>query len=144
MKKVILIFTMLMLFTVTIKAKDPGCECNNGDNLCSNCENAPLFNICKGNNCTTIDTDFINDNAEYHGFEIRDREIYLDNSEISLRFDNIWRLLDYKIHITGTNKIYSLINYNTGKGGRDEEAYPELYTKEYIPFSLEGRWNSKN
>ena len=110
----------------------PACECAANDNLCTNCGYIkPLFTICEksGKNCTEINTDTINNNQKYDLFEIKDKEIYLDNSEIKLEFNNIWSLLDYKVHISRTNKIVYLNN----------AVQNSLFSLEdYIPFTVEG------
>ena len=116
-------------------------ECDANDNLCTNCGGlSPLFTICdkRSRNCTEINTDTINNNKKYDLFEIKDKEIYLDNSEINLEFNNIWSLLDYKIHISGTNKITYLNSFNTKKDPILAQQYPNLYTSDYIPFTVEG------
>ena len=82
------------------------------------------FTICNkvGRNCITITTETINNNQKYDLFEIKNREIYLDNSDITLE---ILRPIEqqYVIHISGTNKIEYLNN---------------IFVKEYIPFTVEG------
>ena len=138
-KKIIfLLACMLMMMpgiaNARVKSESavPVCECAANDNLCTNCGNIrPLFTICdkRGRNCTEINTNTINNNQKYDLFEIKDKEIYLDNSEIKLEFNNIWSLLDYKVHISRTNKIVYLNN----------AVQNSLFSLEdYIPFTVEG------
>ena len=143
-KIIFLLACMLMMIPGIANAAiavepSPPCECD--DNLCTNCgEIRPLFTICdkRNRNCTEINTDTINNNQKYDLFEIKDKEIYLDNSEINLEFNRIWSLLDYKMHISGTNKITYLNSFNTGKNSISVQMYPNLYTSYYIPFTVEG------
>ena len=141
-KKIIfLLACMLMIMPGVVKSSQQPCQCDHNDNLCTNCRGiSPLFTICEksGKNCTEINTDTINNNQKYDLFEIKDKEIYLDNSEIKLEFNNIWSLLNYKIHISGTNKITYLNSINTKKDPILAQQYPNLYTSDYIPFTVEG------
>ena len=140
-KKIIfLLACMLMIMPGVVKSQQQPCGCFPNDNLCTDCGGKALFTICEksGKNCTEINTDTINNNQKYDLFEIKDKEIYLDNSEIKLEFNNIWSLLNYKIHISGTNKITYLNSSNTKKDPILAQQYPNLYTSDYIPFTVEG------
>ena len=144
-RNIILLIALLgfVVSTPIVKAMSHGDECSCGtDNLCSNCNVSTLFNICdkRGRNCVEINTNTVNTDKTYDNFEIRDREIYLNNNEITLEFANIWSELTYKIHVTGANKITYLNSINQRK--IDEpllaQDYPNLYTSDYIPITVVG------
>lgn len=145
MKK-ILLFILILGSYINVLAMDGdsnnvSCFCQFEDNLCDiSCNAEDLFTICVNKfDCTTITTKIIDDNHTYNSFEIHNREIYLNNSNIlSLKFDNVWTSLNYKIHITGTNKIRNLISVNAGKYSELAKNYPQIYTSDFIPFSVEG------
>ena len=124
------------------KPLGPVIVCAENDNLCSNKIVTPLFTICdkRGRNCEDITTENINNDHKYNLFEIKNKEIYLENADITLEFYDIWSLLNYKIHISGTNKIGYLNSFNVIKYENPLIAneYPNLYSKDYIPFSVEG------
>ncbi len=142
MKKIILLILILSNFiNVLALGGESKCECVVGDNLCdTSCKASDLFTICVNRlDCTTITTETIHNNQKYGNFEIKDKEIYLNNSNIlSLKFDNAWTSLNYKIHITGTNRIRQLTSINAGKYGKGAEEYPQIYTSDFIPFTVEG------
>ena len=141
MKKKIIFLLACMLMIIPgianagVKPQPSAPPCGCQDNLCTNCTGiSPLFTICEksGKNCTEINTDTINNNQKYDLFEIKDKEIYLDNSEIKLEFNNIWSLLNYKIHISGTNKITYLNSI------RKNPISAQVHPSDYIPFTVEG------
>ena len=143
MKKILLIMLVLGSYiNVLATGKDFNkCLCLPGDNLCdTSCKAADLFTICVNRlDCTTITTETIYNNQKYGNFEIKDREIYLNDSNIlSLKFDNAWTSLNYKIHITGSNIIRQLTSINAGKYSKGAEEYPQIYTSDFIPFTVVG------
>ena len=130
---------VLSIININVKA-----ACDLEDNLCNiyNDETGVLIDICSVNDksCEHITTENIFENHKYNLFEIKDKEVYLNNVQIRLSIYEVWNKLDYKIHITGDNTILHLQNFNHVKYDNAEMAnnYPHLYENDYIPFSIEG------
>ena len=132
---------LLVSSDVIAKELDIDCLCNNpADNLCASCNETSLFTICQKSSkdsCISINTNNINNDQNYGFFEIINKEIYLNNSSIDvLNIYSFWSLLEYKIHINGTNKIRELNNFYNEKYSNTNTS--EQYSKDFLPITIEG------
>ena len=153
MKKVFLLLLSVFLGTLIVNA---ACSCEPGfDCHCPDLPSDPLipsdnpifsqdlFNICdkRSRNCQVINNINILEDHKYDLFEIKNSEIYLNNSEITLQINYIVpEIPQYKIHLNGTNKIYYLNNINYVKIDYPNvvKTNPSLYGVDYLPITVEG------